>query len=178
MHPHQNLACACGQVRLRVEGPPIASVECLCTSCRTAAQQLEVLPGAPRIVDDKGATPIVMQRKDRVAILAGAEHLSAFRLTPEARTRRVVAACCNTPMFLEFQGGHWLSLYAGLWPAALRPPLEMRTMSGDFPDPAALPDDVPNLKQHSLRFYARLIGAWARMGFRNPKIEVKGELNV
>jgi len=178
MHCHQNLACDCGQVRLRVEGPPIASVECLCTSCRTAGRRLESLPGSPRIVDDKGATPIIMQRKDRVAILAGAERLSAFRLSPEARTRRVVADCCNTPMFLEFLGGHWLSLYAGLWPEAERPPLEMRTMSGDFPDPSALPDDVPNLTQHSLRFYARLLGAWARMGFRNPKIEVKGELHV
>ncbi|MDZ7602179.1 MAG: DUF6151 family protein [Hoeflea sp.] len=178
MHRDQTLACGCGQVRLRVEGPPIASVECLCTSCRTAAHHLEALPGAPRIVDDKGATPFVMQRKDRVAILDGEDRLSAFRLQPEAGTRRVVATCCNTPMFLEFLGGHWLSLYAGLWPDALRPPLEMRTMAGDFPDPAALPDDVPNLKQHSLRFYARLLGAWARMGFRNPKIEVKGELHV
>lgn len=176
-HRH-TLSCACGQVGLRLDGPPIASVECLCTSCRTAGGILETLPGAPKIVDAMGATGFVMQRKDRAAIIAGAEHLSAFRLSPEAGTRRVVAACCNTPVWLDFSGGHWLSLYAGLWPDAERPPLEMRTMTGDAPDPAALPDDVPNLKSHSLRFYARLLGAWIRMGFHSPKFPVEGELHV
>lgn len=178
MTEHQTVACACGQVRLRLDGPPIASVECLCTSCRKAGRRLETLPGSPRIVDDKGATPFVMQRKDRVEIVAGATHLRAFRLSPKAATRRVVASCCNTPVFLEFTSGHWLSLYAGLWPDGGRPKLEMRTMTGDLDDPSALPDDVPNLKQHSLRFYARLMGAWIRMGFRSPKFTVEGELNV
>jgi len=178
MTHRQTLACACGQVKLQIEGPPIASVECLCTSCRTAGKILETLPGSPQIVDAKGATPFVMQRKDRVEIVEGADHLRSFRLSPKAATRRVVASCCNTPVFLEFSGGHWLSLYAGLWPDAARPPLEMRTMTGDLDDPAALPDDVPNLKQHSLRFYALLLGAWIKMRFRSPKFQVEGELNV
>ncbi|MDP2732120.1 MAG: hypothetical protein Q8O63_03265, partial [Hoeflea sp.] len=82
------------------------------------------------------------------------------------------------PVFLEFTSGHWLSLYAQLWPDGKLPRLEMRTMTGDLDDPSALPDDVPNLKQHSLTFYARVLGAWIRMGFRSPKFSVEGELNV
>ncbi|KJS21226.1 MAG: hypothetical protein VR78_00405 [Hoeflea sp. BRH_c9] len=178
MSDYQEVGCACGKVRLRLDGPPIASVECLCTSCREAGKILETLPGSPKIVDGKGATPVVMQRKDRVEIVSGSEHLREFRLSPKAATRRVVATCCNTPVFLEFTGGHWLSLYAGLWPDNARPKLELRTMTGDLDDPSALPDDVPNLKQHSLTFYARVLGAWIRMGFRSPKFSVEGELNV
>ncbi|SOE08629.1 hypothetical protein SAMN05877838_0356 [Hoeflea halophila] len=178
MTDSQTLACTCGEVKLRLAGPPIASVECLCTSCRTAGQILETLPGSPRIVDDKGATALVMKRKDRVEILSGARHLRQFRLSPDAATRRVVASCCNTPVFLEFNGGHWLSIYAGLWPQAARPPIELRTMTGDLEDSSTLPGDVPNLKRHSLQFYALLLSAWVRMGFKNPKFAVEGELNV
>jgi hypothetical protein len=163
---------------MRVEGPHIASVECLCNSCRIAGATLSALPGAPPFVDRKGATPYVMHRKDRLHVLSGADHLKEYRLSPDASTRRVIATCCNTPVFAEVKGGHWLSLYAHLWPDHSRPPLEMRTMTGDLQDDAKLPDDVPNLKKHSIGFYARLFGAWVWMRFRNPKIAVNGELNA
>jgi hypothetical protein len=173
-----SLTCKCGQFKMQVEGTHIASVECLCTSCRKAGRVLSSLTGAPRIVDEKDATPYVMHRKDRLRILSGAEHLKEYRLSPNAGTRRVVATCCNTPVFTEVKGGHWLSLFALLWPDSGRPPIEMRTMTGDLADPAQLPNDVPNLKRHSMAFYGRLFGAWVQMGFRNPKIAVSGELNV
>lgn len=80
--------------------------------------------------------------------------------------------------FLEFSGGHWLSLYGLLWPASTRPAVEMRTMVSDLADASALPDDVPNLKTRSLRFYARLMKAWIAMGFRSPRIEVAGDSHV
>ena len=170
-----NLGCRCGQVRLTVKGPHIASVECVCSSCREAAKVLGSLPGAGPVADEKGATPFVLHRKDRVEIVAGHDHLKAHRLSRDAGTRRVVASCCNTPIFLELKGGHWLSLYASLWPDADRPAVEMRTMVGTRDD---LPNDVPNLKTHSLAFYGRLFGAWMRMGFRNPQVADNGELYV
>lgn len=110
--------------------------------------------------------------------MRGADHLKEFRLAPRAGTRRVVACCCNTPVFLEFKGGHWLSLYAGLWPEGTLPPLELRTMTADLPDASVLPNDVPNLKQQSLGFYWRLFRAWVAMGFRSPKIAVNGEIHA
>ncbi|PIE10092.1 MAG: hypothetical protein CSA70_12175 [Rhodobacterales bacterium] len=170
-----HLTCRCGQVHLTVEGPHIATVECLCDSCRAAAQTLEKMPEAEPVLDEKDATLFVMHRKDRVTVTAGKDMLKSFRLSEDSGTRRVVASCCNTPIFLELKGGHWLSIYGALWPENKRPALEMRTMVGSRDD---LPNDVPNLKTHSLGFYGRLFGAWIKMGFKTPKVEVNGEWHV
>lgn len=51
-------------------------------------------------------------------------------------------------------------------------------MTGDLPDASGLPDNIPNLKSHTVFFYAKLLGAWIAMGFRNPKIEVAGKINA
>jgi hypothetical protein len=52
-------------------------------------------------------------------------------------------------VFLEFAGGHWLSLYACLWPEHDLPPMTERTMTADLADPSTLPDDVPNQRRQS-----------------------------
>ena len=173
-----NIGCACGRTRLEVLGAPILVSECLCNSCRAAADRLATLPGARNILTSYGATPCAEYRKDRVQILSGAEHLSEFRLSADAGSRRVVATCCNTPVFLELKGAHWLSIYLHLWPDEARPKGEMRTMAGDLPDTSNLPDDIPNLKSHTVFFYVKLLGAWVAMGFRNPKIEVVGKIDA
>jgi hypothetical protein len=140
---------------------------------------MQTLPAAPAVLETNGATRFVLYRKDRVRFLKGTHLLKEFRLTPEAKTRRVVTTCCNTPVFLEFTNGHWLSLYGGLWPAGTLPPLEMRTMTSDLPAGSALPADVPNGKRQSFSFFVKLLGAWIAMGFRSPKIAfVNGELQV
>lgn len=154
------------------------SVECCCTSCRKAGARMATLPGARAVLDEKGATRFEIYRKDRVRFTTGPTEMKAFRLEPTSSTRRVVAACCNTPLFLEFERGHWLSLYGSLWPADALPPLQMRTMAMDLPDPSVLPDDVPNARRQSASFMFKLLGAWAAMGFRTPKISVAGELHV
>jgi hypothetical protein len=104
--------------------------------------------------------------------------LKEFRLKSDAGTRRVVAACCNTPVFLELNGAHWLCLYLHLWPEERRPKPELRTMTGDLADQSALPTDIPNLKTHSIVFFAKLFSAWVSMGFRNPRFEVNGKLDL
>lgn len=164
------LGCACGQVRLQVEGAPIISAACCCNSCREAGARIQRLPAAPTLLDAHGATRFVLYRKDRVRFGEGAEVLRELRLRPEAKTRRVVATCCNTPVFLEFENGHWLSLYGCLWPQGTLPPLELRTMTSDLPAGTALPDDVPNARRQSLSFFAKLLGAWIAMGLRSPKV--------
>ena len=173
------LACACGQVLLEIDRAPIVSTECHCNSCRAAGARLQTLPGAPPLLQPNGGTRFVLYRKDRVRFLEGTERLREFRLKPGAKTRRVVATCCNTSIFLEFENGHWLSLYGCLWPEGNLPPLGLRTMTGDLPDASVLSDDVPNGKRQSLSFFARLLGAWIAMGFRSPKIPVvHGEIHV
>jgi hypothetical protein len=86
--------------------------------------------------------------------------------------------CCNTPIFLEFESGHWLSMYGHLWPKGTRPSLELRTMTSDLSDSSVLPDDVPNSKRQSFSFIAKLLGAWIAMGFRSPKMPVAKELHA
>ncbi|WEX86462.1 DUF6151 family protein [Sinorhizobium garamanticum] len=172
------IGCACGRTRLEVLGAPILVSECLCNSCRAAAHRLATLPGARNHLTSYGATPSAEYRKDRVRILSGAEHLGEFRLSADAGSRRVVATCCNTPVFLELKGAHWLSIYLHLWPDAARPKAAMRTMVGDLPHTSNLPNDIPNLKSHTVAFYAKLLRAWIAMGFRNPKVEVVGKIDA
>ncbi|MDX2482229.1 MAG: hypothetical protein QNK42_01045 [Pseudodonghicola sp.] len=173
-----HIGCTCGQTRLELDGPPIASVECCCRSCRDAALRMQSLDPAPHILTAHGTTPFVMYRKDRVRILSGSDRLKAFRLSPQASTKRVIATCCNTAVYLEFNGGHWLSLYGRLWPEGTMPAPEMRTMACDLPDGTTLPDDIPNAKKHTLGFFAKLFGAWVAMGFRTSRTPATGEIDV
>jgi len=178
MSQSMTIGCACGHTRLKVQGAPILVSECLCDSCRAAAARLARLPGGSDILTAYGATPSAEYRKDRIEIVAGADSLSEFRLKPGAGSRRIVATCCNTPVFLEMKGAHWLSLYLHLWPEEARPKPELRTMTGDLPDASALPADIPNLKTHTMSFYAKLLGAWIAMGFRNPTITTAGTIDA
>lgn len=176
--PHTALHCTCGRFQLALVGRPIVSVACCCQSCRAAGARMQKLPSARPVLDAHGCTPFVLFRKDRVRFLAGAAALREFRLQPASKTRRVVASCCNTPVFLEFQSGHWLSLYRGLWPEDERPPLQMRTMAVDAPAGTVLPDDVPNARRQPASFMFKLLGAWIAMGLKSPKIAVNGALRL
>lgn len=164
------LTCTCGQTRLTLTGPPILAVDCCCTSCRTAAADLKI-PLGPH-----GETPFVMYRKDRVTLPAPAA-MTAFRLSPTATTRRILTTCCQTPLFLDFKGGHWLSLYAALWQGHAPPP-QMRSMVSDLPDPTTLPNDIPNARTQNARFMFALLRAWVAMGFRSPKILTESEFHA
>jgi hypothetical protein len=168
------IACACGHTVLEVVGEPILVSECLCDSCRAAASRFAALPRGRDILTPYGATPCAEVRKDRVRVVPGGEALRELRLRPDAATRRVVATCCDTPVFVELGGAHWVGLYLHLWPAAARPTPTLRTMVGDRADRSGLPDDLPNLNRHTPSFYLRLFAAWVAMGFRNPPIRVAG----
>lgn len=172
------LQCACGALTIALTGGAINSVECCCTTCRDASTRFEALPGAQPIQTAHGSTPYVMYRKDRVRFLDGTDQLAEHRLTPDSGSRRVLATCCNTPVFLEFKGGHWLSLYGTLWSEDERPALRERTLTRSLPDRSLLADDVPNPKRHTLGFYGRLFGAWAAMGFRAPAVDVKRTIEI
>ena len=111
----------------------------------------------------------VLYRKDRVQCVTGQEYLEEHRLKPDSPTRRVIATCCNSAMFLDFTKGHWLTMYRNRFPAGA-PPLEMRVMTQDRRDGVALADDLPNYDRHSGKFMLRLIAAWIAMGLRRPEI--------
>jgi len=162
-------ACACGQVTLEVAGPPILSAVCYCTSCRSAARQFEQAPGAPSVLNRDGGVEYCLYRKDRVTIVRGGAHLRAHRLTAASPTRRVVAACCNAPMFLDFTAGHWLTLYRDRL-AGDAPPLEMGVMAKDLPAGTVRPDGLPTYPARPARFMVRLLASWIAMGFHRPRL--------
>jgi hypothetical protein len=82
---------------------------------------LSALAAAPPVRNPDGGTDYLLYRKDRVQCVRGQEHLEAHRLKPESPTRRVIATCCNSAMFLDFTKGHWLTLYRNRFPAAAPP---------------------------------------------------------
>lgn len=140
------------------------TVTCHCDSCRRAAAGFAALPYAAPVVNAEGGTDYVMMRKDRVRVLQGEPLLVAHRLSPDAPTRRVLAGCCNAPMFLEFKGGHWLSVYRDRFED--KPAIEMRTMCGD----RKFADGIASPRSHTPGFMWRLFKAWVAMGFRSPKM--------
>ena len=160
--------CPCGQTRIALTGAPIVNATCYCTSCRTAAEQFEREPGAPRTVNDSGGVDYCSYRKDRVRIVEG-QYLQEYRLKADSPTRRVVARCCNAPMFVDFTPGHWLSIFRDRLPQPA-PASQMLLMTGDKSAGAALPAGVPAFKTMPPRLLVRLIASWAAMGFRRPKI--------
>ena len=101
--------------------------------------------------------------------MTGQEHLQEHRLKPESPTRRVIATCCNSAMFLDLTKGHWLALYRNRCPAGAPTP-EMRIMTRDRRAGVLLADDLPNYAGFSPKFMVRLVAAWIAMGLRRPEI--------
>src|SRR5260221_3493984 len=161
--------CQCGNVRFAAGGPPILTGACYCKSCQEAGRRLEQLASAPPVLDPDSGTALILYRKDRVQCASGQEYLEEHRLKPDSPTRRVVAACCNSAMFLDFTKGHWLSMYRNRFPTGT-PPLEMRLMTKERRVGVELADDLPNYSGHSGKFMLKLIAAWIAMGLRRPEI--------
>lgn len=135
-----------------------------------AGRRHQAASGADAVLAEDGGTDYVLYRKDRVRCSSGGELLEERRLKPESPTRRMVARCCNTAMFLDFTRGHWLTLYRGRLPGGI-PPATMRMMTADRPEGVILPDDIANYPGHSGKFMLKLLGAWMAMGFRRPAVE-------
>ena len=137
---------------------------CYCRDCREGWRRLEALPGAPPARAADGGTAYQVYRKDRVACVAGHEHLRAFKLDAKSATNRVLAGCCNTPMLLNFDDGkHWVSVCRARFDGA-QAPLEMLVCTGS-PPPPGLPAGVPAYSGYPLRFIGKLLAARLTMLF-------------
>ena len=170
-------ACRCGRVKLELTGQPILASICHCRSCQRAGIELQSRSGAEPVLGADLGTAFMLFRKDRVRPLNGEAHLAEYKLEPGSSTRRVVATCCNTAMFLEFMKGHWLSIYMSRFEPAARERPSLRTMTRDLDTPLADDEGIPAYATHSGTFMWKLLLAWAAMGFRAPKIDfVEGRL--
>ncbi len=150
--------CTCGQVEIEMTGPPIIGAACYCDDCQAAARKIEALPDASRVLESDGATEFLLFRKDRVQVRRGAERLDAHKLKPRTPTRRMVATCCNTAMYLDFRKGHWFSIYRARV-GSNAPPLELRIQTRFMPEGFPAPTDVPTYRRFPLRFIGKLLAA-------------------
>lgn len=159
---NRTVHCACGSVELATIGEPIISAVCYCDDCQAAAVQLEELPNAPPVLDGIGGTEFLLYRKDRMDCIKGSEHLENHRLTEASTTKRVVASCCSTYLFLDFQKGHWFSMHRARFDGPTPAP-KMRIQTKSKPEGAVLPDDVPAYPTFPMKFLAILVMARLKM---------------
>lgn len=151
--------CRCGKVHLQATGQPILLATCACSDCVKAGEILQNLPDAPPVVDQSGGVPYVLHRKNCVTCLSGADLLREHRLKPDSPTRRIVASCCNSFMFLDFTKGHWISMGRDRFG-------EVHSIK-----------NAPKAKGQSVKLILLLVWDCAKTGFRSPELSfAKGKL--
>ncbi|RUO29559.1 hypothetical protein CWE14_13945 [Aliidiomarina soli] len=155
---HTIVQCACGSVEIEVAGVPILGAACYCDDCQEGARQLEALPGASPIMGPDGGTDLLLFRKDRVQCSKGIALLRDYRINDDSPTRRVVATCCNSAMFVDFQKGHWFSFFRARF-GSDAPPIQVRIQTKYRPDNSSVVSKVPEFKSYPLKFIAKLMAA-------------------
>lgn len=158
------VSCACGKVVCAATGAPILTAVCYCDDCQRAAQQIGVLSNSPPMIDADGGTAYVLYRKDRFKCVRGQELLRDIRLKDGSPTRRVVAGCCNAAMYLDFQKGHWVSVYRARI-QGVAPPIQMLIQTRFMPQPGQAPRDIPAYRAFPPKFFVKLLLARIRMVF-------------
>ena len=158
-------SCSCGKVELKALGAPMVSNVCYCDDCQRGGRQIEALPNAGPVRDPDGGTAYILYRKDRIECSNGAEFLKNYKIKESSVTNRVVATCCNSAMFMNFdKGPFWVSAYRARFQGE-RPPLQMRICTKFKPDDANLPSDVPSYRGYPLRLIAKFLASGTTMLF-------------
>jgi hypothetical protein len=155
--------CSCGGVELKAFGRPIVSSVCYCDDCQKGAAQIEALPNAGAVSDPDGGTAYILYRRDRIECSKGAELLRRYKLKETSVTNRVVATCCNSAVFVNFdRGPHWVSAYRARFHGEL-PPLQLRMCTKSKPDGVVLPDDVPSYRGYPPGLIFKLLASRVAM---------------
>lgn len=155
--------CRCGAVDIVATGEPIASAVCYCPDCQLGSRRIEDLPDAGSVRDADGGTAYILYRKDRIACAKGAELLKSYKLKDSSPTNRVVATCCNSAMFVNFdKGPHWVSAYRARF-RGVPLPLEMRICTRSKRDDVVLPTDLPSYDFYPPRLIFRLLASRVAM---------------
>jgi len=156
--------CRCGSVELTAFGQPIVAAVCYCGDCQAAAR-IATRPGSPNLADPDGGTEYLLFRKDRIACTKGAAHLEALRLTDASATRRMVASCCGSAMYMAFDDArHWVSAYYGNFAGDVPPP-EMRICTKFRTSGEVLDSSIPSYPGYPPRMIIRLLESQLAMVF-------------
>ena len=165
--------CRCGAVELAAFGQPIVSSTCYCSDCQAAARQIATQSDAPSVAKTDGGTEYLLFRKDRFSCTEGAAHLRILRLKDTSATRRMIASCCGSAMFMAFDDRrHWVSAYRSRFVGDV-PPVEMCICTKFRTSDETLDPSIPSYAGYPPRMMVRLLGTMLAMAFapkqqRNP----------
>ena len=151
--------CRCGAIELIASGRPIVTSICYCTDCQAAARQIAAHGDAPGVAGSDDGTEYLLFRKDRISCTKGAQRLEALRLTDTSATRRMIASCCGSPMYMAFDDmRHWVSVYRDRI-VGDAPPLEMRICTRFRTSDEPLDSSISNYSGYAPRLMARLLAS-------------------
>jgi hypothetical protein len=147
-------------------GPPMTSAVCYCDTCQEGSRQIEALPNAAPVLGTDGGTAYVLYRKDRIEYAKGAELFKGVKLDEKSTTSRVVAACCNSAMFMRFDDAkHWVPVYRARFQGNDVPPVQWRMCTKFAPENAEVPNDVPSSTMYPAGFVWKLLTSKLAMMF-------------
>jgi hypothetical protein len=91
-----------------------------------------------------------------------------MKLTPASKTRRMIAACCGTPMYVGFEDRRpWVSAHRATF-GADAPPVEMRICTRFRRSDDPVKDGLPSHPGYPPVMILRILAAWPRMLFSRP----------
>lgn len=152
-------SCACGRVEIQAKGAPILSLVCYCADCQEASRQIQALPNAGPIQDPDGGTGFLVYRKDRIKCAKGPGLLRSHKIRQASVTNRVIATCCNSAMYLNFDDGkHWVDVFRSRVKGDM-PPLQMRICAKFKPAEHDIPSDIPSYAGYPPKFLVKLLAA-------------------
>ena len=125
-NPNHIARCRCGAVEIGAWSEPIVVAACYCDDCQAASERLAASANSAPLARADGGTEFMVFRRDRIACRRGAQNLQVMRVREATKTRRMVAGCYATPMYVSFDDKRpWVSAFrAGFGPDA--PPAQMR----------------------------------------------------
>ena len=160
--------CRCGAVEVGAWGEPIIATACYRDDCQTAAHRLAASGDSAPAASADGGTEFMLFRRDRIACTRGADRLQAMRLTDASKTRRMIAGCCATPMYLAFDDKRpWVSAYRASF-GADAPPVEMRICTRFRQSEEKAEDGLPSHPGYPPAMLIRILAAWPFMLFGRP----------
>jgi hypothetical protein len=159
--------CRCGAVEVGAWSDPLVVAACYCDDCQAASERLATANSAPLAGAD-GGTEFMVFRRDRIACTRGAENLQAMRLTDTTKTRRMIASCCATPMYVGFDDKKpWVSAFRARF-GADAPPVQMRICTRFRRSDGKTNDGLPEHPGYPAAMILRILAVWPRMLFSRP----------
>jgi hypothetical protein len=167
-NPNHIAQCRCGAVEVGAWSDPILVTACYCDDCQAASERLAASGNSAPLAGADGGTEFMVFRRDRIACVRGAENLEPMRLIATSKTRRMIARCCETPMYIAFDDKRpWVSaLRAGFGAGA--PPVEMRICTRFRRPEHKAEDGVPEHPGYPAAMILRVVAVWPRMLFSRP----------